>query len=192
MCGGAADSGEEVPVCVRSISVAALADADYSFPSMGIIRDRQNIYTGGKAILDSSLGSVLHGENGLYRVDYGEMQVIWVPPTERSLQVRLMVRAPMEAGHRRICDTTHQLGAYCVWEGIQEEAFSPEMMQKSVAGCMTIQDELRREVLERVRPARDRKHVTGSAGSMPNFKVGNYVLMARVRKLGSAPKLLNP
>ena len=28
----------------------------------------------------------MHSKNGLYRVDYGEVQVIWVPPAERSLQ----------------------------------------------------------------------------------------------------------
>ena len=71
--GGAADSGEEVPVCVRSIAVVAPTDADYSFPGMGKIRDRQDIYTDGKAVLDSLLGSVMRGENGLYRVDYGVM-----------------------------------------------------------------------------------------------------------------------
>ena len=84
--GGAADSGEEVPVCVRSIAVVAPTDADYSFPSMGGVRDRQDIYTDGEAILDSPLGSVVHGKNGLYRFDYGGMQMIWVPPAERSLQ----------------------------------------------------------------------------------------------------------
>ena len=83
---------------------------------------RQNINTDGKAVLDSPLGSVVRGENGLYRVDYGGMQVIWVPPAERSLQVRLMVCAHMqEAGHRGICATMHRLGAYCVWEGMKED-----------------------------------------------------------------------
>ena len=72
---------------------------------------------------------------------------------------------------------------------MKEEEFSPEMMQKSVAGWVTVQEELRREVLERVRVARDRERVAASAGSMLNFEVGNYVLM-RVRKLGSAPKLV--
>ena len=45
-------------------------------------------------------------------------------------------------------------------------------------------------MLERVRAARDPKRVAASAGSMPNFEVGDYVLVARVRKLGSAPKLV--
>ena len=120
--GGAADSGEEVLVWVRSIAVVAPTDADYSLPSVGEIRDCQDIYTDGKAVLDSPLGSVVRGQNGLDSVDYGGMQVIWVPPAERSLQVRLMVCAHMqEAGHRGICATMHRLGAYCVWEGMKED-----------------------------------------------------------------------
>ena len=46
-------------------------------------------------------------------------------------------------------------------------------------------------MLELVRAARDRKGVAARAGSMPNFEVGDYVLVARVRKLDSAaPKLM--
>ena len=78
--GGAAESGEEVSVCVRSIAVVASTDVDCSFPSMGKIRDRQDIYTDGKAVLDSPLGSVVRRENGLYRVVYGGMQVYGCPP----------------------------------------------------------------------------------------------------------------
>ena len=73
---------------------------------------------------------------------------------------------------------------------VKKEEFSPEMIQKSVAGWVTVQEELRTEVLERVRAARDRKRVAANAGSMPNFEVGDYMLVARVRKLGSAPKLV--
>ena len=118
-------------MCVRSIAVVAPTDADYSFPSTGENRDRQDIYTDGKTILDSSLGNVVRGENGLYRVDYGGMQVMWAPPAERSLQVRLMMCPHKQKdGYRGICATMHRLGAYCVWEGIKEEDYSPEMMQK--------------------------------------------------------------
>ena len=72
--GRAAGSGKEVPACFRSIAVVASAEGDYSFPSMGEIRDRQNIYTEGKAGLTSPRGSVVRGENELYCVDYGGMQ----------------------------------------------------------------------------------------------------------------------
>ena len=48
--------------------------------------------------------------------------MIFVPPAERSLQVRFMVCAHMQkAGHRGICATMHRLGAYCVWEGMKED-----------------------------------------------------------------------
>ena len=50
--GRAAGSGDEVPVCVRSIAVIAPTDVDYSFSRMDKIRDRHNIYTDGKAGLD--------------------------------------------------------------------------------------------------------------------------------------------
>ena len=63
-------------------------------------------------------------------------------------------------------------------------------MQKLVAGWLTVQEELYREVLERVFAARDRKHVAASAGSLPNFEVGDYVFLARARKLDNAPKLV--
>ena len=73
---------------------------------------------------------------------------------------------------------------------VKEEEVLPEMMQKSVAGWVTVQERLRREVLERVRAARNRKRAAASGGSMPFFEVGDYVLLARVCKLGSAPKLM--
>ena len=73
---------------------------------------------------------------------------------------------------------------------MKEEESSPEIMQKSVAESVTVQEELRREVFEQVRAARDRKRVAASAGSLPNFEVGDYVLVTRVRKLSSAPKLV--
>ena len=113
--GGAADSGKEVPVCVRFIAVVAPTDVDYSFPSMSETWDHQDSYTDGIAILDSTLGSVGRGENGLYRIDFGGMQVIWVPRAERSLQMRLMVCIQLQkARHRGICATMHRYcGEFC-------------------------------------------------------------------------------
>ena len=43
---------------------------------------------------------------------------------------------------------------------------------------------IRREVLKRVRAAREHKY------SMPNFEVVDCMMVARIRKVGSAPKLL--
>ena len=46
--------------------VVAPTDADLVFPSMGKMRDHQDIYTGGNEALDSLLVSVVRGENRLY------------------------------------------------------------------------------------------------------------------------------
>ena len=83
-------------MCVLSIAVVAPTDADYSFQSKDKVRHRHDIYTDGKAVLDSSPRSVVRTKNGLYRVDNGGMQVIWVPLAERSPQVRLMVCSHMQ------------------------------------------------------------------------------------------------
>ena len=100
---------------MSGIPVVDMAHEPLGFVSGGFKGSQLNwdIYIDGKAVLDSPLGSVVRGENGLYRVDYGGMKVIWVPPAERSLQVRLMVCAHMqEDGHQGICATMHWLGAY--------------------------------------------------------------------------------
>ena len=73
---------------------------------------------------------------------------------------------------------------------VKKERFSPEMIQESVAGWVTAQEELQREMLERVRAARVRKRVAASAGSITNFEVGDYLVIAWVRKLESAAKLV--
>ena len=64
-------------------------------------------------------------------------------------------------------------------------------MGELVAGWVVVQEELRQKrVLERGYAARESKHVTASIGSMLKPEVGDYVLVTRVRKLGSATKLV--
>ena len=45
-------------------------------------------------------------------------------------------------------------------------------------------------MLERARAPLEGKRVISSFGSMPSFEVEDYVLVARVRKLDSAPQLV--
>ena len=63
-------------------------------------------------------------------------------------------------------------------------------MQHLVAEWVAVQEELRQEVLKSVRATRKCMRVAASVGQMSEYAVGDYVLVARVRKLGSAPKLL--
>ena len=47
-----------------------------------------------------------------------------------------------------------------------------------------------KEVLDKVQANRGKQRAAASRGSVPNFAVGEYVLVARVRRSGSTPKLL--
>ena len=97
------------------IAVVAPPTGDYQMPSKEEIKDRQYAVARGQIEVATPLGTVTHGEDGLYRVSYQGRMVLWVPEEERELQARLMVCAHMQdAGHRGVRATTHRLGAYCV------------------------------------------------------------------------------
>ena len=49
---------------------------------------------------------------------------------------------------------------------------------------------MRSHMVECVRAQRQRVRKIGNGGQLPAFAVGDYVLVARVRKLESAPKLV--
>ena len=55
---------------------------------------------------------------------------------------------------------------------------------------MREQEDLRRDVVKRVREQRERVREVSGRGYLPVFEVGDYVLVARVRKPGRVPKLV--
>lgn len=63
-------------------------------------------------------------------------------------------------------------------------------MTELVRGLVDIQEEVHAEMLERVQHQRARGRTPGAPTRLPVFTVGGYVLVARIRKLGSAPKLV--
>ena len=67
---------------------------------------------------------------------------------------------------------------------------SCEQMQSWVAGRVREQKDLRRDVVKRVREQRVRVREVSGRGHLPVFEVGDDVLVARVRKPGRAPKLV--
>ena len=67
---------------------------------------------------------------------------------------------------------------------------SPEEMQERVTGWVSEQEAMRSRVVERVRAQRQQVRKLGNWGQLSLFTVGNYVLVARVRKLVSSPKLV--
>jgi len=63
-------------------------------------------------------------------------------------------------------------------------------LRRHVRGVVDAQVALHKEVLTKVQANRERQRATASKGTLPNFAVGDYVLVARVRRSGSTPKLL--
>ena len=63
---------------------------------------------------------VVLDEKGLFRVHVGNHDVLWIPDTDRILQMRLMVCAHMcDAGHRGVAATIVRLRQFCVWSGME-------------------------------------------------------------------------
>ena len=73
---------------------------------------------------------------------------------------------------------------------VEELDVSCEQMQSWVAGWVREQEDFRRDVVKRVCEQRERVREVSGRGCLPVFEVGDYVLVARVRKPGRVPKLL--
>ena len=73
---------------------------------------------------------------------------------------------------------------------VEELDVSCEQMQSWVAGWVREQEDLRRDVGKRVREQRERVREVSGRGYLPVFEIGDYVLVARVRKPGLVPKLV--
>ena len=67
---------------------------------------------------------------------------------------------------------------------------SCEQMQSWIAGWVREQERLRRDVVKRVREQRECERELSGRGFLPEFEVGDYVLVARVSKPGRVPKLV--
>ena len=65
---------------------------------------------------------------------------------------------------------------------------SCEKMQTWVSGWVREQEDLRRYVVKCVREQRERVREPSGRGHLPVFEVGDYVLVARVRKPSRVPK----
>ena len=65
---------------------------------------------------------------------------------------------------------------------VEELDVSCEQMQSWVAGWVREQEDLRCDVVKRVREQRERVREVSGRGDLPVFEVSDYVLVARVRK----------
>ena len=65
-----------------------------------------------------------------------------------------------------------------------------QALRRQVRGVVEAQANLHKEVLVKVQANRGRQRAAATKGTLPNFAAGDYVLVARVRRSGSTPKLL--
>ena len=63
-------------------------------------------------------------------------------------------------------------------------------LRQHLQGVVEAQSQLHKEVLDKVQANPGKQRVAASRGSKPNFTVGDYVLVARIRRSGSTPKPL--
>ena len=68
--------------------------------------------------------------------------------------------------------------------------FDDKAIRKKVHTVVEVQSQLHEEILDKVQANRGKQRVAASRGNLMNVTVGEYVLVARVRRSGSTPKLL--
>ena len=75
--------------------------------------------------------------------------------------------------------------------GVHLSPIDRHVLQENIQRVTQAQEELHARVLARVTQAREQSRERASRGELPQFTVGDYVLVARVRKQGRNQKLMN-
>ena len=71
------------------------------------------------------------------------------------------------------------------------DALDEEALRREVANVVKAQQRLHKVVEERMKGNRERQRQAASRGQLPNFAMGDYVMVARARRPGSTPKLVS-
>ena len=69
------------------------------------------------------------------------------------------------------------------------DALDEQVLQRKMANVVEAQHRLHKVVEERVKKNCEKQRQAASRGQLPNFTMGDHVMMARVRQPGSMPKL---
>ena len=71
----------------------------------------------------------------------------------------------------------------------QVDVLDDKALRKKVQSVMEVRSQLHQKVLDKVQANRGKQRAAASRGNLPNFAVGEYVLVAQVRRSGSTLKL---
>ena len=118
------------------------------------------------------LGAVQWALNSAYRENMG------MTPFQMMTGRPPATKMPVMAGEDNDARTVEELDVWC------------EQMQAWVPGWVQEQEDSRRDVVKHVREQRGCVRELSRRGHLPVFEVGDYVFVARVRKPGRVPKLV--
>ena len=133
--------GEFPALPVRAVAVFSPCDQDDSLPSKAVVRQAQQKAlatdsTDGTEVksFESAVGLAVLDDEGLFRIHACGRHVLWIPDSDKQLQVRLMICAHMrDAGHRGVA-TLVRLQEFGVWSGMEAQ------MREFVRQCLHCAD----------------------------------------------------
>ena len=71
---------------------------------------------------ESAVGLAVLDYEGLFRIHARGRHILWIPDSDKQLQVRLMICAHMrDAGHRGVAATLVSVQEFCVWSGMEAQ-----------------------------------------------------------------------
>ena len=93
-------------------------------PSKAVVRQAQQkaLATDSTEVqsFESAVGLAVLDDESLFRIHECGRHVLWIPHSDKQLQVRLMICAHMpDAGHRGVTATLVRSQEFCVWSGME-------------------------------------------------------------------------
>ena len=104
-------------VSVPALPVAVFSPCDHSMPSKAVVRQAQQkaLATDGTEVqsYESAVGLAVLDDEGLFRIHACGRHVLWIPDSDKQLQVRLMICAhKRDAEHRGVAATLVRLHSF--------------------------------------------------------------------------------
>ena len=111
-------------------------------PSKAVVRQAQQkaLATDGTEVksFESAVGLAVLDDEGLFRIHARGRHVMWIPDSDKHLQVRLMICAHMrDPVHRGVAATLVRLQGFCVWSGMEAQ------MREFVRSAFTVPTRVR-------------------------------------------------
>ena len=107
-------------------------------PKLAFVKARQKARaTDGTEVqsFESPVGHAVLDDEGLFRIHARGRHVLWIPDSDKQLQVRLMIFEHMrDAGHRGVAATLVRLQEFCVWSSMEAQ------MREFVRQCLHCAD----------------------------------------------------